>query len=737
MRSTILATIIFGVLCCSPAYAIRITYHYDTSALSFVEEPVNSIVYEKLIWLNSSDDINNVGYPELPVFHYCERISDNTIVDSVKVTLPQGVSGVLSHPIRPIQSPILISDVPVNKSWAFNDSIYNTNGICPHNNLVNYHVDQSRDGRFLSLAITPFRYNPVTNEYTAYSVAEVDVFTHEAEPHRDINHNRLDIGIPYYEYAIITSSQLAPAFEPFARWKRAKGYNVGIIDINDILNNAYLANGDELSNISDDAGKLRQYLIYAYNTAQTKYVLLGGSSAIIPIRYAKTNATDSIPNDFYYSELNCNWDANNNGRFGDNNDHVDFGAELYVGRLLCDSISEVINWTKKVLQYEINPGNGDYSYLGRALFSQADEMQNSHQAESIRQKLQGHIKCTILNEYPGFDAPEPIAPLGAEIIDSINTIHYGLLGNFNHGGAKSYSVTAKYTNGYGENYKHVICAMDEYDNDAYSAIPEVGNGFDNLTNGIYPSIMYSISCTNIPFDNYNSPNGTYNLGRVFTCRSKGGGPAYLGNTREGYIPTSTNLYKYFLDSILANNHVNHLGIAEAKSKLRQCNNYLRHCHNLLGCPEMSLYTQVPNTFDNVSVNVADSNMVVSTGTDSIESRICLSGEINGIFRQFVYANRSHVRFDTIPDAYTLVISMPNYIPYIQTNSLCFLQNITISDNQTYGGCSTFYIGSDISSLKPYGNVIIENGADVTITVGDEVIIKNDFEVKLGGKLEIR
>ena len=74
------------------------------------------------------------------------------------------------------------------------------------------------------------------------------------------------------------------------------------------------------------------------------------------------------------------------------------------------------------------------------------------------------------------------------------------------------------------------------------------------------------------------------------------------------------------------------------------------------------------------------------------------------------------------------LQMPNYIPYILTNDTCFLQNTSISDNRTYGGCSTFIIGSDISPLQPYGNVTIESGGNVVINVGDKVVIENDFEV---------
>ncbi len=747
MKSKILATIILGMIC-FPLYAFQKTFHYDTSALIFANDTINSAIYSNIIWLdnfNVLDDEEYIGHPELPVFHHSMTIADNTIVDSVHVVLSNETSGILTYPLRPIQPPVVIGSFIEKHSFAFDENVYGTDATIPSNNLLNYSVDQARDGKFLSMAIIPFRYNPVTNKYTAYSDAEVEIYTHEEKHHIKSNTRSNNIGIPFYEYVIVTSPQLQSAFEPFAQWKRAKGYNVGIVSINDILNNPNLANGDEISNINDDAGKLRQYLIHSYDSIQTQYALLAGDSSIIPIRYANY---DHIPTDFYFSDLNSDWDKNNNGIYGESLDNVDFGAEIYVGRLLCSSADEVANWTQKVLQYEINPGNGDYSYLGRALFSQTDTMQAQKEAESIKLKLEedsinriNYINCTILNEYPSYNADSPTYPLGLDIIDSVNNKHYGLLGNFNHGGPLSYGVATKGNAAGGHDVNHCVAAMDYYDSHdefLYSDMEDTGNGFDNLSNKVYPAIFYSISCTNMPFDMYKMHNGTYNLGRMFTCRSEGGGPAYMGNTRVGYVTSSTNLYKHFLDSLLINSHNNHLGIAEAKSKLVY-KSHLHLCltHNLLGCPEMSLYTRVPYTFENMTVNQTENHMIVSTGTDSIESRICLSGKINNIYMQFVYTNRSSVQFDTIPETYTLVVTMPNYIPYILTNDTCFLQNSSISDNRTYGGCSTFIIGSDISPLQPYGNVIIESGGNVVINVGDKVVIENDFEVKLGGTLEIR
>lgn len=53
------------------------------------------------------------------------------------------------------------------------------------------------------------------------------------------------------------------------------------------------------------------------------------------------------------------------------------------GRLLCTNRQEIANYTEKLIRYERNPGNGDYSYLQKAFYHQCDELQGIHEADSV------------------------------------------------------------------------------------------------------------------------------------------------------------------------------------------------------------------------------------------------------------------------------------------------------------------------------------------------------------------
>ncbi len=750
---TLLLCAFMGIQC---SYALHLTYKYDSSKIQQQIISVEDTNYITLNWDNSFPQ-EQVGEPSVPIF--CHRITlpIGAIVNNVTINPKETIAMGLTHPLLPSQAPQPISN-QTKSLFALNKVTYTSDAYYPSQLLQTYRVDYLHSVPILSIFVSPLQYNPTLKRCHIATSIEVDVDLNTSSTKGityKTNSTVVECGLPYYEYTIITHDTLSSAFETFASWKRAKGYEVGIVNIGDILNNQYLP-GDTISGIFDDAGKLRQYLLMAYQSGKAKYVLLGGSRNIVPIRYGtgwlnSLKADYQIPTDWYYADMNGNWNLDKDACYGEpityrKGDKIDYAAELYVGRILCTNTNDIRNWTSKVLRYEINPGNGDYTYLTRALFTQADQLQDDNKAEEIRDKWV-NFDCEIVNEMPTTIDSFPYYPKGADIINMINSNHYGLLGNFNHGGSSDYNVATCLHNGslsepyiafnkegmFAKNYAVTSC--DAYTR--WSHKPENGNSLEDLNQELYPAIMYSISCTNIPFDNYDS-TGFRNLGEVFTCVSKGGGPAYLGNTRSGYVTSSTNLYKLFIDSIKTANN-NHIGMAETLSKwelLGELSHWLILTHNLIGCPEMPMWTQEPQTFDSVEIHIDDNHIHVNTNEESIETTICLSGYINGQWYQKVYRNDSVVSFDTIPDQYNLVITKSNFIPCINSFENCYLQDADVIERTLEFDCTNVNVGESVNPLQPTGEVNIQTGGKVNIRNANKVLIKDNVHVQLGGELHI-
>jgi len=177
-----------------------------------------------------------------------------------------------------------------------------------------------------------------------------------------------------YEYIIITNSTLKTAFEPFAEFIRSnRDLTVGIFDIDDITTNISHINYHEGR---DKQEQIRNFIKYAYANYDTQYVLLGGYARIIPVRYLYQIEKDIngkwvieiVPGDIYYSNLDGDWDNNKNDNFGErpipaeqgnpsipgdgeDGGYVDTEADVFVGRAPVWNVTDLENFTKKVMHY--------------------------------------------------------------------------------------------------------------------------------------------------------------------------------------------------------------------------------------------------------------------------------------------------------------------------------------------------------------------------------------------------
>lgn len=73
--------------------------------------------------------------------------------------------------------------------------------------------------------------------------------------------------LPSYEYVIITSNTLKEKFKAFVSWKKRKGLDIGIVTMEEITANY---TKDEISDITDNVGALRQYLYESYDSGTPK-----------------------------------------------------------------------------------------------------------------------------------------------------------------------------------------------------------------------------------------------------------------------------------------------------------------------------------------------------------------------------------------------------------------------------------------------------------------------------------
>ena len=256
------------------------------------------------------------------------------------------------------------------------------------------------------------------------------------------------------------------------------------------------------------------------------------------------------------------------------------------------------------------------------------------------------------------------------------------------------------------------------------------------------SIISTISCYSNAFDK--NANDTISLSEAFMRNPNGGILGYYGSSREGWIYTSYYFDKEFYHCLLSGSE-KQFGRAATYSKISllgsaisstNYNHYrwLEMTLNALGDPEMPVFTSTPQIFQNVVVAYQNGNLNVSTGLDSC--RICVSSVAdNGNNYYEVVDNVNTGNFINITNDSYLCITKPGFIPYIaRVGPTVYLQNESIvRDLSVFSNNS--YAGSDVTTEKAQGPVIIEKGK-VTNRSSNGVFIKNDFEVKLGAEIEI-
>lgn len=740
--------------------------------------------------------LDSVGFPSLPVKYVRLLIPANSKASGVTLKKAQGQTKKIDHQIIPAQYPEPTGCNEHPKGFVRPDSkTYISESPYPSNVVEIVQEGIFRGNRIVTLAIYPFQYSPAKNELELFSLVDFTLnYTSSGEKRsteqvvldttsltgkvlKSVVENTNDIGkfgvgnqkgslksntqetAPSLksasvtntttnitvtgDYVIVTSEALAPYFNEFMAWKKRKGVDIELVTIEGIYES--YPNGDLISGINDNAGKLRQFLSDAYNNGSgIDYALLAGDNTTIPFRYEHympytTDSIDIIPTDLYFSDFDGDWAVDADTRYGEPDDRVDFEPEIFVGRIMVTNEVEVKNWTKKIKAYEFNPGNGNYSYLTRAFFAEADQIQARNQASYILNRIPWITDTTVFREEGGPNTSNtPIFPTGNDVITEFNN-HYGLCSFMGHGRPCAVGVATRGLNDDSTpNIKYNITAFDNGVSGC-CGISESGNGFDNMTNMDYPSIYYSISCTTMPFDDYEYVNSASerNMGESYTCISAGGGPIYLGNTREGLIDYSYLLFEKFINA-LKDSSVFNIGIAEAKSKLWYNNRFLRFSHNLLGCPETELWTAIPTTFSSASVSKSGTTVSVNTGGVS-NCTICLTSALdngrNCYKRSF---NASSCSFTGVTEPYYYItIDKHNMIPKTINPTTVLIEHRTLNTD-CYLNCQTVSAGYNVdTSDSDYGNVVIASGTSVTFDATGDILLAPGFEVQLGAVFEAK
>ena len=654
------------------SYTHSITF--DPSLLSISKSNFDGITYSEITYgdLISNDE---VGHPKLPNNVVLVSVPNNSsgykITSSGIISSTQTLSAPILPQIEDVQYGSDYVPVPTPDAAIYNSSLYYPTSYARI-------VGEQLIGGFnkvVAIDISPCRYAPKSGALRMYSkvtftlswtdgtapAANIHVPTFEDRVTRRIselearvvnpssvraNANLVkDYFLPSQDklgceddwfYLIVTTSKLAPAFERLAALRRMKGYPSHIITIEEVLANPKYKDGDLVSNVNDDAGKLRAFLTDAYVNHGTEYVLLAGRYPEMPVRtYERPESKkdpltnkyitvyDTTTTDLYFGELTSCWVLDEKNSMT-NMDKINYSRELHTGRLNCSTIDEVNIYIDKLITYEFDPGKGDPSYLGNAFVTISHQMEYEYDRYSkVYKKFFDNIEE---HRQYSMNTPTP-----EEIISALNQDNWGFVDFRGHGRPEGISMndnTWKSTDSEKFHYEALL-ALDGEDKKHTWNNQGRGRGLDLWGNKNFPNWSHSMSCSVNPLINYDEE--PYTFAESYVLGENYGGIAFYGNTGPGYIGPSDKLQSIFFDEFYkVLSEKNHLPLVSYIGVLAENSFYIGGTtdkklilhHTLQGDPLAQLWFKIPEYIEISDGEITSSIDNLIIGRVDLQSGVC-------------------------------------------------------------------------------------------------------------------
>ena len=486
----------------------------------------------------------NPGEPVLPftpvniLLPFGHRYLNSTVQLSTAELVAENITFAFAGPQLPISDQVFTNSFPPANTIP-------ENRLYPSQQWQFLGTQYFRGYQIALFNVYPYRYNPVTQKLYVSSQISISINSEFSEDEACYQANFYTPGtktlqiinslicnpdkIPSYQLAnnyrhvpvpnriidlstpkqmiIITNNARIGWFSEYSAWRSAKGVSNSIYSMEDIVS-AYPG--------VDNAEKLRNFIINAYQTwanssQPLEYVILGGDDEIVPERGAYGQVGDTVdarmPTDIYFSNLDGNWNANQNQIWGETNDNTDLIPEVHIGRFPAETQTEFNNMFRKIQYYvDNNTYSNNYAvFMGENLNNNPLTWGGDYK-DDVAQYLPDEYYLQTLYQRDGTYSADNV----------YNAISNGA-GIMNHMGHSN----------------------------EVSLIGQSNTTVESLTNTEY-GFLYSQGCYPAAFDQRTSGNNEA-IGEHFVTAA-GALFSFIGNTRYGwYSPGNINGASQFYD----------------------------------------------------------------------------------------------------------------------------------------------------------------------------------------------
>ena len=637
--------ILFVLFIVSNAFSSSLirTYQFDEPSIQKFDG-YSSFTY------NECRNYGKEGYPELPYFSVSILLPQNTELNNIKIIGSEYYSTIENIKIKPASKQFPISSsIPLDYVDKPIKEIYQSKDQYPKKIITNFDTNYLCGYSIASFAICPVNYIPASNQVKLLKEITFEIETKFSSVASDANRfikNTSEVkkriekivdnpemlsqySIPAQtkdmeeDILLITSTALLPAFNDYISFKQETGFVVATETTENIYSTYSGADSQE---------KIRNCIIHHYTNNGIEYVILGGDSdtdnssdIIVPHRGMSAVDDPTIPSDMYYAGLDGNWDTDNDGIWGEENEW-DLYAEVSIGRICADSAIEVQNFTHKLEMYQNSPVVAD---ITKALML-GEELNNAPQTNG------GTYKNEIVTggTFNGYTTEGISNDFSVSTLYQMNTNwdKYDVFDQFNSSGVNLLNHLGHSSPSFNMNMYNSDITTTNFTNDGVSRGYVVG---------------YSQGCYNGSFDNWHF-DGYYQSDDCFAEKIttlETAEVACVANSRYGwYEPGGTNSSSQYYDRLfydaIFGQDIFTIGDINRHSKevdvsMIQGDEYIRwtaYETNLFGDPSMDIWTDAPVAINaTYPASIAIGSSSITFTTDAAFARIGLmqNGELIG------------------------------------------------------------------------------------------------------------
>jgi hypothetical protein len=335
---------------------VRVDYTFDRPQLEQVT--LAGQVYDRVV-LKEAPNCGNSGEPRLPARGAYILLPFGTDVGRIEILADAQVALGSGYYIEPVSRAVPLSAAPDQALPPVPDpAIYASDSPFPGVEYVDVTTQLFRGYRMLILRLQPVQYVPASGElyyfprlsvvvHTTPAARTPEMFRGQAADQRQAvrkvdnpavakTYPAASGGPRSYELLIITTSTLAPSFQPLMDYHNAHGMPTEIHTTTEIG--------------SSNPDNIRDYIRERYLNDGIEYVLIGADDDVIAAKdlYVDTGegyvATD-MPGDLYFGCLDGTYNFDGDSRWGEPTDgdgghDVDLVYDVYIGRACADNAAD-------------------------------------------------------------------------------------------------------------------------------------------------------------------------------------------------------------------------------------------------------------------------------------------------------------------------------------------------------------------------------------------------------------